>query len=119
MIGFQTIATPTGFLIGLIIGLIPLGFAFHYRQWRAGTLGYIACVLSGFACGFLGGIPMMILATAVVISYAYLNKQDPFTSLAALEEVDFSETRTEFILRQMAALGNELYCGTKPGSWAF
>lgn len=108
MIGFATIATPTGFLLGLIIGLVPLGVAIHYRKWRAGIGGYLACVLSGFACGFLGGIPMMILASAVVISYAYVNRQDPFTSLAALEDVNFTETNREFFMRQMASLGNSL-----------
>lgn len=48
---------------------------------------------------------MMILASAVVISYAYVNRQDPFTSRAAIEEVDFNESRGEFVMRQMAALG--------------
>lgn len=108
MIGFETVATTTGLVIGLLIGLIPLGVGLYYRQWRAGIGGYIACVLSGFACGFLGGIPMMILASAVVISYAYVNQQDPFTSLAKLEEVNFKETNREFFLRQMAGLGNTL-----------
>jgi peptide/nickel transport system permease protein len=106
MIGFATVATPIGFVIGLIIGLVPLGVAAYYRKWRAGIGGYIACALSGFACGFLGGIPIMILTTAVVISYAWVNRQDPFTSLAALEQVDFSETNREFFMRQMAGLGN-------------
>ncbi len=108
MIGFSTIATPGGFVIGLILGLIPLATAIYYRKWRAGILGYIACVLSGFACGFLGGIPMVILASAVVISFAYVNRQDPFTSLARLDEVDFKETQREFFMRQMASLGNGL-----------
>src|SRR5215470_3408389 len=104
MIGFQTVATAGGFIIGLVIGLIPLGTAVHYRKWRAGILGYIACVLSGFACGFWGGIPMMIVTTAVVISYAYINRQDPFTSLAKLDEVSFKETNREFVMREMANL---------------
>lgn len=108
MIGLETVATPTGFVIGLLLGLIPLGVAIRYKKWRAGILGYAACVLSGFACGFLGGVPMVILASAVVISYAYVNRQDPFTSLAALEDVSFEETNREFIMRQLAALGNSL-----------
>lgn len=106
MIGFATVASPAGFIIGLVIGLIPLGVAIYYGKWAAGIGGYIACVLSGFACGFLGGIPMTILATAVVISYAYVNRQDPFTSLAKLEEVSFTETNREFFMRQMASLGS-------------
>jgi peptide/nickel transport system permease protein len=105
---FSTVATPTGFIIGLIVGFVPLGVAIYYRKWLAGIGGYIACVLSGFACGFLGGIPMMIMATAVVISYAYINRQDPFTSLSSLEEVNFKETNREFFMRQMAEFGNSL-----------
>jgi peptide/nickel transport system permease protein len=108
MIGFETVATATGLIIGLIIGVIPVAFAIHYGKWRAGIGGYIACALSGFACGFWGGIPMMILTTAVVISYAYVNRQDPFTSLASLDEVDFKETNREFVMRQLAALGNTI-----------
>src|SRR5262249_16874761 len=57
---------------------------------------------------FWGGVPMMIMATAIVISYAYVNRQDPFVSLATLDEVDFKETNREFVLRQMAALGTGL-----------
>lgn len=108
MIGFSTVATVTGLIIGLIVGFVPLGVAIYYRKWLAGIGGYIACVLSGFACGFLGGVPMMIMATAVVISYAYVNRQDPFTSLAKLEDVSFKETNREFFMRQMAGLGNSL-----------
>lgn len=106
MNGFATVATLDGLIIGAVIGLLPLYFAMRYKKYAAGIYGYIATVLSGFACGFLGGLPMMILASAVVISYAYVNRQDPFTSRAALEEVSFDETRGEFMMRQMAALGN-------------
>ncbi|MBA3870727.1 MAG: ABC transporter permease [Anaerolineae bacterium] len=105
---FATVASPTGFIIGLIVGFVPLGVAIYYRKWLAGISGYIACVLSGFACGLLGGIPMMLMATAVVISYAYVNRQDPFTSLAKLEEVNFKETNREFFMRQMAEFGSSL-----------
>lgn len=108
MIGFSTVATATGLIIGLIVGFVPLGVAIYYRKWVAGIGGYVACVLSGFACGFLGGVPIMIMATAVVISYAYVNRQDPFTSLAKLEDVSFKETNREFFMRQMAGLGNSL-----------
>ncbi|MBI1277501.1 MAG: ABC transporter permease subunit [Anaerolineaceae bacterium] len=108
MIGFETVATSTGLIIGLFFGLVPLGVALKYRKLWAGIGGYFACTLSGFACGFLGGIPMMFLTTAVVISYAYVNRQDPFTSLATLDEVSFQETNREFFMRQMATLGNGL-----------
>lgn len=106
MVGFETVATTSGLIIGVICGLIPLAVAIRYGKIRAGIGGWIACTLSGFACGFLGGLPMIVLASAVVISYAYVNKQDPFTSLQSLDEVDFEETRGEFVMRQMAGLGN-------------
>lgn len=105
MSGFATVATFEGLIIGAIVGLLPLYFAFRYKKYLPGVYGYIATVLAGFSCGFLGGLPMMILASAVVISYAYVNRQDPFTSRAAIEEVDFNESRGEFVMRQMAALG--------------
>jgi peptide/nickel transport system permease protein len=105
MIGFETVATSTGLIIGAVLGLIPLGIAIRYRRFGPGIISYIACVLSGFACGFLGGVPMLILTTAVVVSYIYVNRQDPFTSRKSIEEVDFEETGIEFLLRQTAALG--------------
>lgn len=101
-----TVASPLGLLLGVIVGLVPLGLALHYRQLRAGVLGLIACIAAGFGCGLIGGLPMMVLACAVVISYAYVNRQDPFTSRATLEEVSFEETRTETLLRRMAGLGS-------------
>lgn len=106
MIGFETVATTTGLIIGAFAGLVPLFIALRYKKIAPGIWGFIACVLSGFACGFLGGVPMMIIASSVVISYAYVNRQDPFTSRARIEEINFEETRGEFVMRQLAALGN-------------
>ena len=40
------------------------------------------------------------------LSYAYVNRQDPFTSRAALTEVTFEESRMEQFQRRMANLGN-------------
>lgn len=108
MIGFETVATATGLVIGVLCGLIPLSVGVYYKQYRAGIGGFLASVLSGFACGFWGGLPMIVLSSAVVISYVYVNRQDPFTSRASIEDVDFEETNREFIMRQMAALGNNL-----------
>lgn len=105
MIGLNTIATPAGLLIGLACGLVPLAVAVYYKQWRAGLLGLAACVLSGFACGLFGGLPMIVLASAVVLSYAYVNRQDPFTSRAALSEVTFEVSRAEQVARALANLG--------------
>jgi peptide/nickel transport system permease protein len=105
MFGLATVASTEGFIIGALCGLVPLGAGVHYRQWRAGLGGFLACLLSGFACGFLGGLPMILMSYAVVLSYAYVNRQDPFTSRAALEDVSFEETRAEQFQRQMANLG--------------
>lgn len=113
MIGFETVATTTGLIIGAVLGLIPLAIGLRYRYPKPGIIGYIACVLSGFACGFLGGVPMVILTTSVVISYVYVNRQDPFTSRKSIDEVDFAETNTEFILRQSAALGRSVRATTR------
>jgi peptide/nickel transport system permease protein len=104
----STVASPTGLLLGLLMGGVPLGLALYYRQWRAGVGGFIACVLAGFGCGLIGGLPIMALASAVVISYAYVNRQDPFTSRAALEDVNFEETQREAFMRRMANLGNSV-----------
>lgn len=106
MIGFETVATPAGLVIGLICGIVPLGAGVYYKKIGAGIIGFIACTLSGFACGFLGGVPMILLTYAVVLSYAYVNRQDPFTSRAALSEVTFEESRVEQFQRQLANLGN-------------
>lgn len=105
MIGLDTVATPVGLLIGIVCGLIPLAAGIHYKQYRAGVAGFIACALTGFGCGLIGGLPMIVLTYAVVLSYAYVNRQDPFTSRAALTEVDFSETRVESIQRVLAKIG--------------
>jgi peptide/nickel transport system permease protein len=106
--GLATIATPAGFIIGLICGLVPLYAGYHYKKLGAGIGGFIACALAGFGCGVFGGLPMIALSYAVVLSYAYVNRQDPFTSRAAVDEVDFTETRTEQFQRRMTNLGNSL-----------
>jgi peptide/nickel transport system permease protein len=85
--------------------LIPLGVGLRYGQVRAGIIGFVASLISGFACGFLGAIPMIVLMTSVVISYIYVNRQDPFTSRMSIEEVDFDESNREYVIRQAAALG--------------
>lgn len=105
MIGLETVATPTGLIIGIVCGLVPLIAGVHYRQYWAGIGGLVACAFSGFGCGLLGGLPMIVLTYAVVISYAYVNRQDPFTSRAALNEVNFDESRFEGFQRVMANIG--------------
>ncbi|MBX3065016.1 MAG: ABC transporter permease [Anaerolineae bacterium] len=106
MNGLETVATPAGLVIGFVCGLVPLATGIYYKRWRAGIGGFLLCLLSGFACGFWGGIPMILLSYAIVLSYAYINKQDPFTSRAAIDEVNFDETRLEQFQRQMASVGS-------------
>jgi peptide/nickel transport system permease protein len=100
------VASPLNLLIGILFGLIPLGIGIYYGKLRPGITGFIVCALSGFGCGVLGGVPMALLMTAFVISHAYVNRQDPFTSRAALDDVQFDETSREYMMRQMAALGS-------------
>src|SRR5690606_25003961 len=66
------------------------------------------CLFSGFACNVLGGLPMIVLAVAVVVSYTYTDKDDPFLSRARLEDVDFDETFVEMATRRLASLGRTL-----------
>lgn len=102
----MTTATPLGLLIGVLLGLIPLTIAGRAGRWSLGIGSFIACALAGFGCNALGGVPLMLLATAVVASIVYADHRDPFTSRAALDEIDFHETRSARFLRQFIALGN-------------
>lgn len=108
MIGLETVATPAGLVIGLICGIVPLIAGIHYKKIRAGIGGFLACALSGFGCGLIGGLPMILMSYAVVLSYAYVNRQDPFTSRAALDEVSFEETTIERWQRQLANIGTNM-----------
>ena len=45
----------------------------------AGIGGFLACALSGFACGFLGGIPMILLETARALATT-ADLHDPLTA---------------------------------------
>lgn len=113
MIGFQTVATTGGLIIGAVCGLIPLLAGIRLRQIVPGVIGFVACLISGFACGFLGGLPMIVLTTAVVISYSYVAKDDPFLSRASIDQVDFEETWRDLVLRQMSSLGRTVRASTR------
>lgn len=99
-------ATLLNIIIGFIFGAIPLAWGAKYQQWRPAVLGFGIAWLAGFAFGWLWGIPFVILALAIVMSYSHADKTDPFTSRVSLEEVDFEESNTEYVLRQMIAIGN-------------
>ncbi len=101
----QSVASPTGLVIGALCGLVPLGVAIRNQTLKPGILGFVACLLSGFACNVLGGLPMILLTVAVVVSYTYTDKDDPFLSRAALDEVDFEETFGAMVTRRLASLG--------------
>ncbi|MDX2160816.1 MAG: ABC transporter permease [bacterium] len=108
LIGFDTVASPLGLLIGVVCGLVPLYMGIRLGQVRVGIGGLVACVLSGFACGFIGGLPMILLTVALVASYARPVNDDPYMSRATLEQVNFSETRGEAIMRSLAGMGRSL-----------
>ncbi len=109
----QSVASPTGLIIGALCGLVPLAVAIRKRTLRPGILGFIACLLSGFACNVLGGLPMIVLAVAVVVSYTYTDKDDPFLSRARLEDVDFEETFGAMVTRRLASLGRTIRGATR------
>lgn len=105
---FATTATPAGFIIGVLCGIIPLAFAIRGGKPWAGIAGFVACVLSGFACGVLGGIPMIVLTTAVVFSYTYTNRQDPFAVAPGSDVTAFEENTREALQRGLARLGDTI-----------
>ncbi len=107
----QSVASPTGFVIGALCGLVPLFVAIRRRTIGPGILGFLACLFSGFACNVLGGLPMIVLAVAVVISYTYTDRDDPFLSRATIEEVDFTETFGAMVTRRLAGLGRSIRVG--------
>ncbi len=104
--------TPLGIAIGIVCGLMALGLGLRLGQVRAGLNGLIVCLMAGFGCGFIGGALALLVMAAVIVSHAYIDKQDPFTSRAKLEEVDFSETPREMLMRRLADFG-----GTARASW--
>src|SRR5690606_20344925 len=99
---FQSIASPTGFVLGAVCGLVPLAVGIRNKTLLPGILGFLACLFSGFACNVFGGVPMIVLTVAVVISYTYTDKDDPFLSRASIEEIDFDETHTQTITQRLA-----------------
>jgi peptide/nickel transport system permease protein len=109
----SVVASPLGLLIGFLCGLVPLVIGLRSRHVRPALLGFAACLLSGFGCGLIGGLPVMFFAVCLVLSFIYANREDPYTSLASLEAVNFDETRREAALRRMASVGRGLRA-----SWA-
>lgn len=102
------VATIPGLVIGILCGLVPLGIGLRYQQLKWGIVGLALCGLAGFSFSLIGGFIMLVLTTAVVISYAFVDREDPFTSRASIEAVNFEESQLEFLMRQMAALGRTI-----------
>ncbi len=57
---------------------------------------------------------MIILTVAVVVSYTYTDKEDPFLSRARIEDWDFDETFGAMITRRLASLGRATRAGPAP-----
>jgi peptide/nickel transport system permease protein len=110
---FATTATPTGFIIGCLCGIVPFVIAVRGHKLGAGIAGLIACALSGFACGVFGGIPMILFSTAVVISYTYTNRQDPFAVDQDSDAAAFEDNTGEALQRGLARLGDTIRASSR------
>lgn len=102
MIGVSSL----GLVIGLVCGGLALALGIYLKQIRPGVTGFIVCTIAGFGCSIIGGLIALFVMAAVIISHAYVDRQDPFTSRAKLEEVDFSETAAQSAMRRLANFGN-------------
>lgn len=105
---FIAVATIPGLVIGILCGLVTMGIGLRYQQLKWGIVGLALCALAGFSFSLIGGFIMLVLTSAVVISYAFVDREDPFTSRASIEAVNFEESQLEFLMRQMAALGRTI-----------
>lgn len=98
-----------GLFVGAGFGLIPLLWAIRYGRYPLGIGMFFASALGGFMFGSLGGVVIALLAWAVVISFTYVNQQDPFETRArSLDDVTFDETQFQYFQRQMASVGKWL-----------
>ncbi len=102
------VATIPGLIIGILFGLVPVGLGLRHQQMKWGLVGLALCALAGFSFSVVGGFVMFVITTSVVISYAFVDREDPFTSRASIEAVNFEESQLEFVMRQMAALGRTI-----------
>ncbi|MEM9949969.1 MAG: ABC transporter permease [Chloroflexota bacterium] len=95
-----------GLFVGAGSGLVPLIWAVRHGRYPVAIWSLIASALGGFMFGIVGGVVTAMLAWAVVISYIYVNQQDPFETRArSLDDVSFDETQFQHFQRQMAGLG--------------
>lgn len=99
------IGTLSGAVWGAALGVMLLLLGVRYRQWVRGVVFWGICALVGFGLGIFGVLPTVVLLAGVIISYAYVDREDPFTSRKQLAEVNFEEGRMDMFLRQMSGLG--------------
>lgn len=98
-----------GLFIGAIAGVIPFVWAFRHQRLPLAIGALLMSALGGFMFGIIGGIITAFLALAVVISFTYVNKNDPFETRAeSLDEVTFDESNLQYFQRQMASIGRWL-----------
>ncbi len=98
-----------GLFLGLAFGLVPMLWAGKYQRYKLATWALLASALGGFMFGIAGAIMTALLCLTIVISYTYINQQDPFATRAtSLDDVTFDETRFQYFQRQMAGVGSWL-----------
>ena len=98
-----------GLFLGLAFGLVPMLWAGKYQRYKLATWTLLASALGGFMFGIAGAIMTALLCLTIVISYTYINQQDPFATRAtSLDDVTFDETRFQYFQRQMAGVGSWL-----------
>lgn len=104
----MSFVNETNVLIGLICGSIPFIMGLRSRHFIPAVISLLLCAVSGFVLGIPGSIIALLLMVSLIFSYTYTNEQDPFLSRKSIEEVEFNETNTEFVVRQMAGIGRNL-----------
>lgn len=98
-----------GLFLGFVLGLMPMIWAAKYQRYNLALITLFASALGGFMFGVAGAIISAFLCLTIVISYTYVNQQDPFATRAtSLDEVTFDETRFQYFQRQMAGIGSWL-----------
>jgi peptide/nickel transport system permease protein len=95
-------------ITGTLFALLPFVWGIRFRRLEVGSFAAIVAGLFGFALGWLFGLILLFFIMAVVISFTHHDKTDPFTSRASLEEVNFEESRSDYILRSMGNIGRFL-----------
>jgi peptide/nickel transport system permease protein len=91
-----------------IFALLPLYWGMRFRRLELAAFGAIFAGLFGFALGWFFGAILLFFVMAVMISFTHQDKTDPFTSRVSLDEVNFEESRSDYILRSMGNIGRFL-----------